>query len=99
VTGRAVFFLPLAVVVLGGVALALLLGGRAATTTETEVIERVAAMYVATGGARTDCRAVPAQSDGLWLVITCEDDAGRGVEYFVDRFGEVADQRMLKNGA
>lgn len=94
-------FVPLVAVVAGGAALALLLGGRAATTTETEVIERVAARYLAEGGAlaaRSDCRAVPAQSERLWLVVICEQEAGRGIEYFVDRFGRIADTKTLKSG-
>lgn len=91
-------FIPLLALGALGIALALLLGGRAATTTETEVIERVAALHVAAGGARSDCRAVPAQSEGLWLVVTCEG-ADRGTEYFIDRFGAVVDERDMKDGA
>lgn len=97
---RRALFLPLVVLVLAGGGLALLLGARAATTTETQAIERVAARYLDEGGAaRTDCHARPAQSDGLWLVVICEDAAGRGAEYFVDRFGRVADRKVLKGGA
>lgn len=88
-------YVPLLGLVLCGVALALLLGQRAATTTETDAIERVAAMHVAQGGLRTDCRAVPAQSEQLWLVVTCAAQTGEGVAYFVDRFGEVADTQVL----
>ncbi|MEL7256887.1 MAG: hypothetical protein AAFN80_03470 [Pseudomonadota bacterium] len=100
-TSRMVF-LPFAGVVLFTAALALLLGGRMANTTETEVIERVAAIYLGEAGAdaaRTDCRAVPAQSDGLWLVITCAAADGKGFEYFIDRFGRVADRKPLKGQA
>lgn len=97
---RRALFMPLMAVVLAGAALALLLGGRAATTTETDAIERVAAQYLEEGGAaRTDCRARPAQSEGLWLVVICEDAGGRGAEYFVDRFGRVADRRTLDGEA
>lgn len=67
--------------------LGLLLGKRAVTTTETDVIEQVAARYVAeTGAALTDCAARPAASTGLWLVVACA-----GHEYFVDRFGRIVD--------
>ena len=67
--------------------LGLLLGGRAATTTETEVIERVAARYVTeTGAAPEDCAARPAESAGLWLVVACAGHA-----YFVDPYGRVVD--------
>ncbi|MEO1139557.1 MAG: hypothetical protein AAFW87_08880 [Pseudomonadota bacterium] len=93
---RWVWFVPLIGLVLCGVTLALLLGQRAATTTETEAIERVAAMHVAAGGVREDCKAVPAQSEGLWLVVTCEAVGGEGTAYFVDRFGEVVDTARLE---
>lgn len=99
---RRLIFLPFVGLVLLTAALALLLGGRAATTTETEVIERVAALYLEEAGdraARTDCRAVPAQSEGLWLVITCAATDGTGFEYFIDRFGRVADSKRLEGQA
>lgn len=67
--------------------LGLLLGRRAVSTTETQVIERVAARYVAeTGAAAADCAARPAVSAGLWLVVACA-----GYEYFVDSYGRVVD--------
>lgn len=92
---RGVMAFPLLAVSLGGVALALLLGGRAVTTTETQVIEQVAARYLAEGGAaRSDCQARPAQSEGLWLVVICEPGGG-GTEYFIDRFGRIADARRV----
>ncbi|PKQ14015.1 MAG: hypothetical protein CVT70_00710 [Alphaproteobacteria bacterium HGW-Alphaproteobacteria-1] len=87
------FLLSLAGLVgLAGV-LGLMLGLRAFDTTETEVIERVAARYVAeTGGTVSDCAAWPATSAGLWLVVICGSEGGR-VEYFVDRTGRVADRQ------
>ncbi len=91
-------FLPFAGLVLLTAVLAYLLGGRMASTTETEVIERVAKLYVGEVGAgaeRTDCRAVPAQSDGLWLVITCAPADAAGFEYFIDRFGRIADRKPV----
>ncbi|MEM6376439.1 MAG: hypothetical protein AAF686_09370 [Pseudomonadota bacterium] len=95
---RWMWFLPLIgfVAVAGG--LAFLLGMRAATTTETDVIERVALAYIEEAGAEaalSDCKAIPAQSQGLWLVVICQRPAGPGVEYFIDRFGRVADRRAL----
>ncbi|WP_135503479.1 hypothetical protein [Roseovarius aestuariivivens] len=93
---RRMLFLPVLAVGLGAMAIALLLGGRAVTTTETEVIERVAAQYLSEGGVeRSDCEARPAQSEGLWLVIICEARSGAGAEYFIDRFGRVTDSRTL----
>lgn len=83
---------PLLAVLLAAIVLALLLGKRVVSTTETDVIERVAARYVAeTEGAarREDCAARPAQSEELWLVMRCEGSAGAGVVYFIDRFGRV----------
>lgn len=95
-------FLPFGCLVLLTAVMAWILGGRMANTTETEVIERVAAEYVETAGAsakRTDCGAVPAQSEGLWLVITCASQDGTGFEYFIDRFGRVADRKALEERA
>lgn len=92
------WFLPLTGFVAALIGLALLLGMRAATTTETQVIDRMAARYLQEAGAgalRTDCKAVPAQSSGLWLVVICERPTGQGVEYFVDRFGRLADRREI----
>ena len=82
-----VIFLPLIGLVAAVAALGLVLGGRAATTTETEVIERVAARYAEeTGGGRSDCAARPAASAELWLVVSCG-----GYAYFVDTYGRVVD--------
>jgi len=96
---RRLIYLPLLGLVAAAAALGLLLGGRVVATTETEVIDRVAARYVAeTGAARTDCHATPAQSAGLWLVVTCAGADGGRVEYFIDRFGDVTDRKEMKGG-
>jgi len=92
---------PLLALVCCGAVLALLLGGRSVTTTETAVIEAVADRYVAEAGAgaeRSDCQATPAESVSLWLVVTCGRAGGVRVEYFVDRFGEVTDRQEMKEG-
>ena len=96
--GRAPwFFIPLLALVCLGAVIALLLGGRSVTTTETGVIAAVADRYVAeTGAARSDCQAIPAQSEGLWLVVSCLGADGAGVDYFVDRFGNVTDRKEMK---
>jgi len=84
---RRLIFLPVLGLVAAVAVLGLMLGGRAATTTETAVIEKVAARYAAeTGAARSDCAARPAASADLWLVVTCAGHA-----YFVDSFGRVVD--------
>ncbi|MEM9843869.1 MAG: hypothetical protein AAF965_03660 [Pseudomonadota bacterium] len=91
-------FLPLMAFVAALAGLAFMLGVRTATTTETEVIDRIAQLYTqeaAKGAARTDCKAVPAQSSGLWLVVICERPGGQGIEYFIDRFGRIADRRQI----
>jgi hypothetical protein len=90
-------FLPLVALVAAVAGLGLSMGGKAALTTESEVIEAVAARYLDEGGtARRDCLARPAVSDGLWLVVTCSRE-GVGFEYFIDRFGRVADRSALKS--
>jgi len=96
---RGLIYLPLAGLVAAVAGIGLLLGGRAATKTETEVIARVAGRYVAEAGpeaGREDCHARPAQSEGLWLVVICETESGTGIEYFIDRFGRVADARRIE---
>ena len=99
---RHLQYAPLAAVVLALIAVALLLGKRALTTTETEVIERVADRYVSEMGdstRRMDCAAVPAASEGLWLVVSCTDLHGVRIDYFVDRFGRVAHAAHAADGA
>lgn len=79
--------LPLIAVVAMIAGIGLLLGGRAAMTTETDVIEQIAARYLqeaGSGASREDCAARPAVSDDLWLVVIC----GR-YEYFVDAYGRL----------
>ncbi len=88
---RWIFFAPLIGLIAATAVIGLSLGRKAATTTETATIERMAARYVvdAGGAARiTDCTARPAVSAQLWLVVTCTPPGGPGAfEYFVDRFG------------
>lgn len=86
---RLWWWLPLGLIVVLGALWALRLGWIAATITETDVINATASDYAArTGGRATDCRAVPGQSPGIWLVVTC-DGAGSRREYFVNRLGGV----------
>jgi len=95
---RARTFAPLVALILCAGVLGWLLGVRSVTPGETEVINRMAALYVEEGGRATDCAARPAASDGLWLVVRCgcaETEAAR--EYFVDDFGRLAHRRA--NGA
>jgi len=85
---RRLIFLPVVALIAAVAGIGLLLGGRAATGSEAEVIERVAARYLAetgSGAGRADCSGRPAASAGLWLVVTCG-----GHEYFVDAYGRVA---------
>jgi hypothetical protein len=82
---RRLIFLPVVALIAAVAGIGLLLGGRAVTGSETEVIERVAMSYVSeTGGAVTECSGRPAASPDLWLVVTCG-----GHEYFVDAYGRV----------
>lgn len=89
---RWMFFVPLVALVGAAAMIGLTLGRKAVRGGETEVISRIAAVYVAErgGAARpADCMARPAVSDGLWLVVTCKDRQGAGREYFIDRFGAI----------
>jgi len=84
---RRLIFLPVLALVAVVAGIGLILGGRAVTTTETDVIERMVARYLdeaGVGAARSDCVARPAVSDDLWLVVACGD-----YEYFVDAYGRL----------
>lgn len=89
---RRLIFLPVLALAAAAAGLALLLGGRMVTTTETRVIDRVAARYLGeagAGAALSDCAARPAASDGLWLVVACVSGRGARFEYFVDGYGRL----------
>lgn len=89
---HARIFAPVAALILGAGVLGWLLGARSVTPGETEVITRMAALYVDEGGRATDCAAQPAMSEGLWLVVRC-GCATAAREYFVDDFGRLAHRR------
>lgn len=66
----------------------LYLGLRAVPPTETEIINAVAAEYVAqTGGALTDCHAEPSTLDGVRMVVFCQPQTGSPRLYPVDAWG------------
>jgi len=88
-------FAPVLAIVAAVSVLGLSMGRKTALTTESQVIEKVATIYVEEGGmARTDCHARPARSSELWLVVTCTRE-GAGAEYFIDHYGRVADRAAL----
>ncbi len=89
---RWMFFAPVIALVMAAGVIGLSLGRKALRGTETDVIVKIAARYVAEVGGRarpTDCTARPAASDGLWLVVSCAVPGQGGQEYFIDRFGAV----------
>ena len=78
---RWLVFAPLLALVGAAAVFGLTLGWKAATTTETQVIDRIAQRYLAehgAGAAASDCVARPARSDGLWLVVSCRPARGAG---------------------
>ena len=83
---------PVAALVALAALVGYLLGARSAAPGETEVIERMAALYAEEGGRISDCAARPAASDGLWLVVRCTC-GGAVREYFVDVYGRLAHRR------
>ncbi|AHM02663.1 hypothetical protein roselon_00206 [Roseibacterium elongatum DSM 19469] len=90
--GRRGLILPLAALLAFVGALGVLLGLRAAPPGETEIIEAVAAGYVAeTGGARTDCFARPSALPGVRMVVICAPEGGRARAYPVDRLGRAVE--------
>ncbi|MEM9755539.1 MAG: hypothetical protein AAF914_06080 [Pseudomonadota bacterium] len=86
--GRSGRGLQLGVLALCAAGLGLLWGRAGLPPTETEVIEAMAARYVAeTGGAATDCVARPGPGEA-WITVYCGRDAARHV-YPVDRDGRL----------
>lgn len=86
--GRRGLILTLAALLAFVGAMGVLLGLRAAPPGETEIIEGVAAEFVAeTGGARTDCFARPSALPGVRLVVICAPEGGVARAYPVDRLG------------
>lgn len=70
----------------------LVLGLRAGPPGETEIIEAVAAAYVAeTGGVETDCFARPSALAGVRMVVICAPEGGAARAYPVDRMGRAVD--------
>jgi len=65
-------------------------GSTVADLSETEAIRFYAQVYAAeTGGALTDCAAVPG-TGAVWLVVRCSADSGART-YRVDRRGGLID--------
>lgn len=89
---RHLILLPVLALIAAVAGLGLKLGGRAVTTSETQVIDDIAARYldeVGAGAAASDCAARPAMSPGLWLVVTCG-----AYEYFVDAYGRLVHRNL-----
>lgn len=85
---RRLFFLPL----IGLIAFAAYLGLRAGEVpTETDIINRYAAAYVAqagTGAQLTDCAATTHPDDAVRMVINCAHPSGVLITYYVGHRGE-----------
>ncbi|KNG93957.1 hypothetical protein [Pseudaestuariivita atlantica] len=76
---------PFAVLVVATGVMAFVAGWQARGVTETDVIERYTARYVADGGSATDCIAVPGEGR-VWIEVRCG-----AIVYHASRFG-----RLLK---
>lgn len=88
--------LPLAALLALAGAVGLYLGMAMAPLSESEIIERHAAQYVLqTGGARTDCYAVPAGVEGVRLIVICEAEGREAWFRAVDAWGEPVDEDLL----
>lgn len=90
---RVLFWAPFVLLVLGVAVVVGRAGYVWANLTESDVIEKYAARYVASspfeGAVRTDCVARPGVDRGVWISVACAPggDATRGVVYHVSRFG------------
>ncbi|GAB5449141.1 hypothetical protein [Gymnodinialimonas sp.] len=88
--------LPLALILAVAGLFGLYLGLASAPVSESEIIERYAAAYVAeTGGARTDCYAVPAGVEGVRMIVICEAEGSEAWYRAVDARGEVVDDALV----
>jgi hypothetical protein len=84
---RWLWWTPVGLLVLGAAVLGYRQGWLVANMTETDAIQRMAALYVQEAGAEarvSDCWAQPAE--GVWLVVRCARDGARW-EYHVNRLG------------
>lgn len=88
--------LPLAAILAAAGMFGLYLGLASAPLTESEIIERHAADYVAqTGGERTDCYAVPAGVEGVRMIVICEAEGSEAWFRAVDARGEPVDDALM----
>ena len=91
---RWLWWMPLAVLTLIGALLAFRQGWIAAHMTETDVINHIAARYVADhGGEVGDCRAVPGRRSDVWIEVLCGER-----RYPVDRAGRLVAQPTPEPG-
>ena len=74
--------------VLAATLFGVVIGLRAVPPTEGEIIDSLAALYVAeTGGSPTDCHAVPSELNGVRLVLICMPQGGETRLYPVNDWG------------
>ena len=82
------WFVPLGLATIVGALLAFRYGWIAATITETDVINSIAARYVSRDGGENarieDCFGVAGQIEGAWITVRCAD-----LTYHVNRFGSL----------
>ncbi|QJF50837.1 hypothetical protein [Roseobacter ponti] len=91
---RWLWFTPLALLIGATGIIGFRLGLTAATVTETDVIEAIAAEYMTAAGkgaARTDCAARPGSTRGVWIRVRCLSPEGVWFDYAADRFGSLVD--------
>lgn len=88
--------LPVAALLTIAGAIGLWLGVASAPISESVIIERYAAEYVAqTGGARTDCYGVPSGVEGVRMMVICEAEGSEAWFRAVDARGEVVDSALV----
>lgn len=92
---RWLWWTPLVLLTAFAALMALRYGTLAANTTETEIINLYAQIYVDSHGGKaalTDCAAEPVKDiAGVWLVVFCTPlGAGQSYDYYVNRLGGLA---------
>ena len=88
---RVLWWAPFAVFLVFWAIVGFRYGVKAQDTSETDVINRYAALYLedaGEGAALTDCVAYPSTDLGIWLVVSCAAPLrAASVDYYVNRIG------------
>ena len=94
---RWVWFAPLGLLVVLLALWGFRLGWIVATISETDVIEKWTARYLAEipQGRATDCTGQPGTAPPVWILVSCVAPSGERYDFPVDRLGRL---RAVRSG-